>query len=66
VFVRNPRIIKKMKAKKPEGMVELNGYVPKELKTEFKKACVSVDRTMGDVLAELMKEWLEKQKKGEE
>ena len=52
-----------MKSKKPEGMVELNGYVPKELKTEFKKACVDIDRTMGDVLAELMQGWLNKQKK---
>lgn len=51
-----------MKSKKPEGMTEINGYVPKELKTEFKKACVSADRTMGDVLAELMREWLDKQK----
>jgi hypothetical protein len=51
-----------MKSKKPEGMTEINGYVPKELKTEFKKQCVALDRTMGDVLAELMREWLEKQK----
>jgi hypothetical protein len=51
-----------MAGKKPEGMVELNGYVPKELKTEFKKQCVAVERTMGDVLAELMREWLAKQK----
>jgi hypothetical protein len=52
-----------MKSKKPEGMTEINGYVPKELKTEFKKQCVALDRTMGDVLAELMSEWLKKQKK---
>jgi hypothetical protein len=57
-------IIKKknMKSKKPDGMTEINGYVPKELKIEFKKQCVAIDRTMGDVLAELMRDWLEKQK----
>lgn len=51
-----------MAAKKPEGMVELNGYVEKDLKREFKTACTSQDRTMGDVLSELIREWLSKQK----
>ena len=48
--------------KKPEGMVELNGYVPKELKREFKLACIAQDRTMGDVLTELISIWLKQQK----
>ncbi|MGB3239283.1 MAG: hypothetical protein WBB29_13375 [Geitlerinemataceae cyanobacterium] len=52
-----------MPTKKPEGMVELNGYIPKELKREFKLACTAVDRTMGEVLTELVQNWLEEQKK---
>ena len=52
-----------MKSKKPDGMTEINGYVPSDLKVEFKKMCVDQRRTMGDVLAELMRDWLDKQKK---
>jgi hypothetical protein len=53
-----------MATKKPEGMVELNGYVPKDLKREFKLACTAQDRTMGEVLTELIQSWLEQQNKG--
>jgi hypothetical protein len=49
-------------SKKPEGMVELNGYVPKDLKREFKLACTAQDKTMGEVLTELIQNWLAKQK----
>jgi ParG len=52
-----------MATRKPEGMVELNGYVPQELKREFKLACTAIDRTMGDVLTELIQNWLQEQKK---
>ncbi|MDY6781198.1 MAG: plasmid partition protein ParG [Cyanobacteriota bacterium] len=52
-----------MPPQKPEGMVEINGYIPKELKREFKLACIAVDRTMGDVLTELVEKWLKEQKK---
>ena len=52
-----------MPTKKPEGMVELNGYIPKDLKREFKLACTAMDRTMGDVLTELVQNWLKEQKK---
>ncbi|MDY6940249.1 MAG: plasmid partition protein ParG [Cyanobacteriota bacterium] len=51
-----------MATKKPQGMVELNGYIPKELKREFKVACTAADRTMGDVLTELVQTWLNEQK----
>jgi hypothetical protein len=47
-------------SKKPEGMVEINGYVPKELKLEFKTVCTAKEKTMGEVLAELMEAWLGK------
>ena len=52
-----------MAVKKPEGMVELNGYIEKDLKRKFKTQCTYLDRTMGEVLSELIKEWLQKQKK---
>ncbi|MGD2182720.1 plasmid partition protein ParG [Lusitaniella coriacea] len=52
-----------MPTKKPKGMVELNGYIPKETKREFKLACTAIDRTMSNVLTELVENWLEEQKK---
>lgn len=51
-----------MATKKPEGMVELNGYIEKDLKREFKTECTAQDRTMGDVLSELIRDWLQKTK----
>ncbi len=41
-------------------MVEINGYVPKELKLEFKTICTAKEKTMGEVLADLMEAWLGK------
>ncbi|WP_226582762.1 hypothetical protein [Microseira wollei] len=55
-----------MATRKPEGMVELNGYVPQELKREFKVACTAIDRTMGEVLTELIQNWLQEQKQKKE
>ena len=48
-------------SKKPAGMVELNGYIPRELRRKFKTKCSELEMTMGKVLTELIQEWLEKQ-----
>jgi hypothetical protein len=47
-------------SKKPEGMTEINGYVPKELKREFKTVCTSKEVSMGEVLTALIEGWLGK------
>lgn len=48
-----------MMAKKiPEGKAELSVYVDKELKLKFKVACTQQDRPMGDVVNELIEDWL--------
>lgn len=47
-------------SKKPEGMVEINGYVPKDLKLEFKTVCTSKEKSMGEVLTSLIEAWLGK------
>ena len=41
-------------AKIPANMAELNGYIPKDLKRRFKSLCVDADRSMSDVLVELI------------
>lgn len=51
-----------MASKKPEGMVELNGYIPKELKREFKTLCTAQEKTMGEVLTDLIQAWVSQQK----
>lgn len=47
--------------KKSPDMAEINGYIPKELKRKFKIACAAVDRSMSDVLIELMEGWIDEQ-----
>lgn len=41
-------------------MAELSTYVEKELKLRFKIACTAQERSMSDVVTELIEEWLEK------
>ncbi len=45
-------------AKIPANMAELNGYIPKDLKRRFKSLCVDSDRSMSDVLVELIEGWI--------
>ncbi|AFZ61277.1 hypothetical protein H6G54_02595 [Anabaena cylindrica FACHB-243] len=48
-----------MMAKKiPEGKAELSVYIDKEIKLRFKVACTQQDRPMGDVVNELIEDWL--------
>ncbi|MBW4547448.1 MAG: ParG [Symplocastrum torsivum CPER-KK1] len=42
-------------------MAEINGYIPKELKRKFKTVCAAADRSMSDVLIELIEGWIEEQ-----
>ncbi|HLO86442.1 MAG TPA: plasmid partition protein ParG [Nostocaceae cyanobacterium] len=42
----------------PEGKAELSIYVSKDVKIRFKVACTQQDRTMGDVVSELIENWL--------
>ena len=45
----------------PSNMAELNGYVDKDLKRKFKLACTAQDRSMSEVLTELIERWLDEQ-----
>ena len=47
-----------MAKKIPEGMTELSVYVEKEVKTDFKVACTRKNKPMGEILNQLLKEWL--------
>ncbi|XGV97734.1 MAG: hypothetical protein ACAF41_02100 [Leptolyngbya sp. BL-A-14] len=42
-------------------VAELNGYIPKELKVKFKTLCAAQDRSMSDVLVEIITEWIHQQ-----
>ena len=46
-------------AKLPPNMTELSSYVDKDLKLRFKLACTAKQRTMSEVITELIEEWLE-------
>ncbi|GEM_PF-1461267 len=48
-------------SKKESGMSELNGYIPKALKLKFKSLCAASDRSMSEVLAELIAQWIKSQ-----
>ncbi len=50
-----------MAKKIPEGKAELSVYVDKELKLKFKVACTQQDKSMGDVVNELIEDWLSTQ-----
>jgi hypothetical protein len=45
----------------PSNMAELNGYIEKDLKRKFKLACTAQDRSMSEVLTELISRWLDEQ-----
>ncbi|MBD2132585.1 hypothetical protein H6F47_09135 [Sphaerospermopsis sp. FACHB-1094] len=52
-----------MAKKIPEGKAELSVYIDKELKLRFKVACTQQDKSMGDVVNELIAEWLSREQK---
>ncbi len=53
-------ITKKLHFDYPD-LAEINGYIPKELKRKFKTACAVGDRSISDVLIDLMKGWIDEQ-----
>ena len=53
-------------SKKDPGMAELNGYVPKELKLKFKSLCAAQDKSMSEVLVELITDWINEQEDEED
>jgi hypothetical protein len=47
--------------KKSPDMAEINGYIPKELKRKFKTTCAAAERSMSDVLIDLIEDWIAEQ-----
>ena len=45
----------------PPGAAELSVYIDKELKMEFKLTCVAQNKSMSEVISELVKQWVESQ-----
>jgi RNase H-fold protein (predicted Holliday junction resolvase) len=46
----------------PDKTSEVTGYVPKELKKEFKITCADEERSMSDVLTEIIGDWVKEKK----
>jgi hypothetical protein len=46
-------------AKLPPNMTELSSYIDKDLKLRFKLACTAKERSMSDVVTDLIEAWLE-------
>ncbi|MHC5675664.1 plasmid partition protein ParG [Nostoc sp.] len=46
-------------AKLPPDMTELSSYIDKDLKLRFKLACTAKQKTMSEVITDLIEEWLE-------
>ncbi len=46
-------------AKLPPNMAELSTYIDKDLKLRFKLTCTAQERSMSDVVTELIEQWLE-------
>lgn len=51
--------LEEVMAKLPPNMTELSSYVDKDLKLRFKLACTAQQKTMSEVITELIEEWLE-------
>ncbi|MEM9925107.1 MAG: hypothetical protein AAF915_15375 [Cyanobacteria bacterium P01_D01_bin.50] len=43
----------------PQGMAELSVYIDKELKTQFKMTCVAENKSMSEVIGDLVKQHVE-------
>jgi hypothetical protein len=46
-------------AKLPPNMTELSTYIDKDLKLKFKIACTAEERSMSEIVTELIEGWLE-------
>lgn len=46
-------------AKLPPNMTDVTVYMDKELKLQFKLACTAQERSMSEVVVELVESWLE-------
>jgi hypothetical protein len=46
-------------AKLPPNMTELSTYIDKDLKLKFKLACTAKERSMSEIVTELIEGWLE-------
>lgn len=45
----------------PSGMAELSVYIDQVLKTDFKLACVAQNKSMSEIIGELVKQWVDSQ-----
>lgn len=45
----------------PPEMAELSVYINKVLKTDFKLACVAQNKSMSEIVGELVKQWVDSQ-----
>ncbi|HEY9650541.1 MAG TPA: plasmid partition protein ParG [Coleofasciculaceae cyanobacterium] len=50
-------------AKLPPNMTELSTYIDKDLKLKFKLACTARERSMSEIVTELIEGWLEENDK---
>jgi hypothetical protein len=57
------REINQEMAKLPPNMTELSTYIDKDLKLKFKLACTARERSMSDIVTELIEGWLEENDK---
>lgn len=53
------REINQEMAKLPPNMSELSTYIDKDLKLKFKLACTARERSMSEIVTELIEGWLE-------
>jgi hypothetical protein len=53
------REINQEMAKLPPNMTELSTYIDKDLKLKFKLACTAKQRSMSEIVTELIEGWLE-------
>ena len=53
------REINQEMAKLPPNMSELSTYIDKDLKLKFKLACTAKERSMSEIVTELIEGWLE-------
>ncbi|MCW5318952.1 MAG: plasmid partition protein ParG [Nostoc sp.] len=51
--------LEELMAKLPPDMTELSSYIDKDLKLRFKLACTAKQKTMSEVITDLIEEWLE-------
>ena len=47
--------------KKSPDMAEINRYSPEELKRKFKTTCAAAERSISDILIDLVEDWIAEQ-----